>query len=240
MGQPQTQKPIKVAPKLETTKPLDPGIAGTGGLINKGEVIGERYRLTMSFAPDDINDEGPNSADHIYDVYGTLKINGETWWEMPRKTSNKGMQQMGGYFVPNNETYKAKYGYSLTKPNACNAGRDFEFDAFKGDPRSILKLSLKLYDADTPPQSTDRSKDDTFGSYDLDLDLLKMGVGDYWWFWKDGNGNDSRFFVHVDHVKSLYGKAGTLPKVDIPPVIVKPRFPGKGPGPVIKTAPLRR
>jgi hypothetical protein len=231
-AQPNTSSKVIIKPK-----PLPGGKLGELGGLRKAEPTGARYRLHISLEPKTTAED-----DYSFDAYGTLKINGDTWWEMPRATSNKGPQHFINIFVPNNVSTSQKameYGYSFTKNNAFNQGRKFEFDTYKDDPRtSILHIELKLYDADTPPGGR-RDRDDLFGNFDFKVKLDKGAS--YYYFWKDGGGNGSDIFVYVEHVKDLFDSRGTtLPKVETKPVIVKPEIVIKGPGPVIKKAPIVR
>lgn len=223
-----TQKPVVKAPAnsdIKTTK--------------MAEQIGDRYRLVMSFTPDRVEDSDYGNQE----TYGTLKINGVTWWQMLRESASAGGQTLSPYFIPNNLPDEwADDGVSLTKPSKFNQNRQFEFDALYNDKLgAVLNIELRLYDADGPTGQKTSPVDDLYGKYDEKLDLLK-GAGNYWWFWDDGHSNKSRFFVRIEHVRKLYGSSGSsFPKVPEIKVIEKSKLPGKNPGPIIrKSSPIRR
>ncbi|RYG68866.1 hypothetical protein EON80_10815 [bacterium] len=231
-SEPKTTSKVVIKPQ-----PFPGGKLGDTGGIKKAQPTGTRYRLHMSMSPITTTDD-----DGSFETYGTLKIDGVTWWAMPRATSNKGAQQFIRYFVANNLSTKEKAmenGYSFTKGNAFNGGRKFEFDTYKDDPRtSTLHIELKLVDADTPPGST-TERDDVFGDFNFKVNLSKDAG--YYYFWKDGIGNGSDIWIYVEEVKDLYDSRGSgLTKVEIKPNIIKPDVVIKGPGPVIKRKMLKQ
>ena len=244
----------KPSKKLDDVGKVKVPVGDAANLVNRTRV-GERYRLWLSFNPTDCNDpQYPGKSnpydDHAFECYGQLTLNGKTYWKIDKKSGAASYAKVGHRDLPAPlEVNPRLQGYRLNRPwqTSGSKGEPFEFESYLASPKaSIVHLSLKLYDLDNPifyddgPYNTppDRN-DDTFGDYKIDLDLLKMGEGHFYWFWQgedeSGNAVGSNLFLFVEHVGSIYDSSGKKP-LEVGPVIEKPRLPGKipGPGPLIK------
>lgn len=143
--------------------------------------IGERYKVKMWVK---ILKSDDGAFDNTFECYGTLRVNGDTWWDIPRGAADSVKREK-------NQTLEiSEDGFHVKNQNP------FTFDYFY-DGKTPFKLSLLLRDADGG------SKDDTFGDFNKTLDLSTMVGQTNHWDWDSGHGEASRVYIRVDRVDYL-------------------------------------
>lgn len=142
--------------------------------------IGERYRLKMWVTVLKSND---GFLDNTLECYGTLRVNGDVWWEIPRSAANANQREKGQTIeISDNAPYRKR--------------GDFTFDYFY-DARTRFNLDLNLFDRD------ESSSDDRIGRFVQTLDLRSLAGNTKTWDWDSGDGEATRLHLRVERISFL-------------------------------------
>ena len=154
-----------------------------------GNPIGERFRIKMWV---DITGSDDGAFDNTLECFGSLRVNGDLWWEIPREEAGQHQREKGEGIDISNDPLDHHF----------KQGREtrFLFDSFY-DNRVPFKFELRIRDKDSG------SKNDDVGVFNNTLDLANIAQngGERTWVWDGGEKNDeaSRLHIKVERVDFL-------------------------------------
>lgn len=143
---------------------------------------GEKYKIKM-WVKILKSDDGP--FDNTLECYGMLRMNGETWWSIPRGQS---VRKEKGHTLDISESMVNN------KKNDTTFTVDHYFDQ-----SPIIDLDLQLMDRDSG------SSDDAIGKFRRKLDIREMATSGktHEWDWDSKNGEATRLFIRVERIAFL-------------------------------------
>jgi hypothetical protein len=141
--------------------------------------LGDRLRIKMWV---DVTGSDDGVADNTVEVYGTLRVNGETWWEIDREQA---------------DTVKREDGQAIEiSEDAARRKREFNFDWYY-DGSTPFAFDVRLRDKD------DRTSDDDMGMFSGSMNLHDLIGTEKTWDWNSDDGEATKLHLKVERTDYL-------------------------------------